>query len=777
MPSPNVVKMSPSFVTNTIGARGIYLGLSDSIGYGPTSTTDFWNGYTPGASGYVVYISKPQNGPSIYAPDSDSILIDTAKVIAQSRGDSVTLTTAAQCLAYLNSKDDMICVNMNYPNIITDGLVLMLDAAFTASYPKGGTGWIDLSSSQKIATLINGVTYSSNNQGSLDYNSASLQFVDVPELGSLTQFTVSCWFKLDSLPGTTGAAAVVTNVFDGANLNFSIGLNNSPSSANICAGFFNGAWRTTSGFAPSVNTWYNVTLTYDGSTVIQYVDGSSQSTLSYTGTPASGGLGNRIGRRWDSVPSQVDFIDGQIPLVYIYNRALTASEVLTNYNSTASRFDGIVTTGLILQLDANNSASYPGTGTSVFNLQGASYTHTLTNAPYTVLDGIKCFDCNGTSTTIISVPQGTGPTLPTTGYTYITWARVRSSSASWRTLFRTYPDDHPILVQISTDNLGFYDNGINSFIDSGFDVTPIEDVWVQYSVVGDSSSSIFYINDVQVGSTGAGAGGNTHWAWGSINGQPFGYVANMYLYNRKLTLDEITNQYTYLSQRFPVSPIVNNLELYYDPSNSNSYSGSGTTLNDLSGNTLTGTLSNISFTSPYFTYNGSSSTTSTPDNSLLEPGSGDWTIEVWINHAVITGASRCIMSKTDGGNANQWGYGLRTSSTGVTYMEVGNGTTSVTSPTFTLSTNTWYQVVGVWTNVSTNSIALYINGVSQGSNSHSFTSIRNTTRPLSLGSFDGGATFGQWVNGKMGIVRMYSSALSSEEVLQNFNADKSKYGL
>jgi len=436
--------------------------------------------------------------------------------------------------------------------------------------------------------------------------------------------------------------------------------------------------------------------------------------------------------------------------------------------------DSLITSGLILRLDANNATSYPGSGTVVYDLIN-SYNHNLSNAPYTVIGGIKCFDCNGLNT-VIEIPGNAGPTLPTSGYTYITWAKVRTSSSTYRTLFRTLPDDHPILVQVGNDNLGFWDNGTSSFIDSGYDVTSIEDVWVQYAVVGDSSSSIFYINGTQVGTAAGGAGSNKHWAWGSITGQPFGYVANLYLYDRKLSLGEITQQYNFLSPTF-TQPISSGLILHYDPSNPASYPGSGTTLTDLTGNALNATLTSTTYTNPYLTFNGTSSTTSTADNALLEPGTGDWSVEIWINHSVITGGSRCVMSKTDGGNAADWGYGIRTSSTGATYMEVGNGTTSITSPTFTLSTNTWYQVVGVWTNVASNSIALYVNGSSKGSNSHSFSSVKNTTRPISLGSFDGGATFGQWVNAKYGIVRIYNKALTSSEVLNNYNSSKANYGL
>lgn len=227
----------------------------------------------------------------------------------------------------------------------------------------------------------------------------------------------------------------------------------------------------------------------------------------------------------------------------------------------------------------------------------------------------------------------------------------------------------------------------------------------------------------------------------------------------------------------PVSVVTSNLVLYYDPDNTASYPGTGTTLNDLSGNGLNGTMSNITWTDPYFTYNGTNSTVSIADNALLEPGSGDFSIEAWVYYSTIAGSSRAFVSKTNnGGNAPDWSYGLRTASNGNTYMEVGNGTTSVTSPTFTASTGTWYQIVGVWTNVASNSIALYVNGVSQGSNSHAFASVKNSTNALYLGSYNGGE-FSQWFNGRMGIFRYYSKALSGAEVLQNYNANKAAYGL
>lgn len=410
MPTPNVIKYSVSNVSNTIGRNNMRLGISDSASYGPTSSTDFWNGYTPGASGYTIYVNKVSNGPSIFSPANDTELINTAKYIATSINLSPTITTAVEAIAWINSQSDMICVNYNYPSIVTSGLVALLDASFTTSYSKGGTGWRDLSDTQSTATLINGVSYLTNNNGSLSYSSSSLQYVELPDLGNLNNFTVSCWFKLNTLPTTSGAAAVVTNVYNGSNLNFSVGLNNSPFSSNICGGFFNGAWRTTSGFTPATGSWYSVDVTYNGSQIIQYLNGAQQSTLTYSGTAQSSGLGIRIGRRWDSSPSSVDFINGEIPFVSIYNRALTSTEILSNYNAISPRYSvasPIVTDSLFMELDASNYTS--GTWTDE---TGNGNNATINGATWLSTDG-GIFDLDGVNDTI-SIPHNSSLSLSTT---------------------------------------------------------------------------------------------------------------------------------------------------------------------------------------------------------------------------------------------------------------------------------------------------------------------------------------------------------------------------
>jgi hypothetical protein len=229
----------------------------------------------------------------------------------------------------------------------------------------------------------------------------------------------------------------------------------------------------------------------------------------------------------------------------------------------------------------------------------------------------------------------------------------------------------------------------------------------------------------------------------------------------------------------PAVPVTSNLRLYYDPSNPSSYPGTGTTINDLSGNGLNGTMSNITYTSPYFTYNGTSSQIQVADSVLLEPGSGDWTMEVWVNQAVL--GNDVVLGKFDnGGLAQDVSYSIRTTNT-TYYAQLGSGsgtgsTLFVDSTPYVGTINTWYQIVYVFTNVASNTFQTFVNGVSIGSVGHSLASILNTVNPLYIGSYNGGE-FSQWFDGKIGITRLYNASLTSAQVLQNYNADKSKYGL
>ena len=198
-----------------------------------------------------------------------------------------------------------------------------------------------------------------------------------------------------------------------------------------------------------------------------------------------------------------------------------------------------------LYIDANNSSSYPGTGTTITDVSGNGYTQTLSNAAaYTVLNGVKCFDCSGIYFIRGAVAT---PTLSSSGFTYICWAKMISSSVNWRTLFRTTPNDHPLLIEIGSNTLGMYDNDTNLFYSAGYDVASLANIWVQWAVSGSSSGQTFYINGIKVGTTVQTTAGNNHdWTGGvgNPNSQSFGYIANFQLYSSLLPQQVIQQLYS-----------------------------------------------------------------------------------------------------------------------------------------------------------------------------------------------------------------------------------------
>lgn len=652
------------------------------------------------------------------------------------------------------------------------GLILRYELKSKDSY-SGTTTVTDLIGNSN-ATLTNGPTFSSNGYLNLDgvndylITNTSLNS-DLNPVNTSIIISLFTWiYPKDNgvIVNEQGTTTIDLSWFD--------------SQIEIVSGVVKfRVWPSLTGFSSSIpitfNKWYYVGFTYDGVTLRGYINGQLAGTQNITRQApfaAGGGLFYALG-----APTSTNLGDGtyakmKLGAFHVYNTALSTQQVLNNYNSQKSNY--IHTDNLVIYLDANDSESYSGSGSTINDMVG-SYTHTTTNAPFSTLYGVKSFDCNGGVNTNIRV-NGTGPTLSTSGYTYTTWARIKTSSSGYRTLFRANPNDHQILVQIGTDNLGFFDNDLNVFVDSGYDVTQIENLWVQYSVVGSSTFSTFYINDEEVGTTNYGAGGNKHDYWGSIAGQPFGYVANMMLYDTKLTKAQIKQNYDALKHVYEHSNFATtNLIKYFNPDNLISYPGSGSTINDLSGNSLNGTLSNVTFNKQYFTFNGSSSQITINDNSLLEPGTGDWTIEVWINQTVSTG-SQVVLGKFDpGGLSADVSYAVRIIN-GVARCDFGNGTTAMSTTNYTLTTGSWYQLVYVFNNVDNNNVITYVNGVRQSTNTHSFASILNTSANLYIGSYNNGE-YAQYFNGKIGITRIYNSALSYTEVLQNFNTNGGTYGL
>ena len=182
---PNAIKYSTDTQSLALKKGNFYIATGD-VGKGPTSTTGYYNGITPPAGGYTIYLNKASGGPSIYVASNDSDLITLTNKIA-----GASYSTAAQCLSYFAGQTDKVVTNIDYPPITTNGLVLNLDAGFIPSYPKNGTTWYDTSSVGNNGTLVNGPTYSSDDGGTIVFDGSN----DRVDCGtfSVSYLTVSTW--------------------------------------------------------------------------------------------------------------------------------------------------------------------------------------------------------------------------------------------------------------------------------------------------------------------------------------------------------------------------------------------------------------------------------------------------------------------------------------------------------------------------------------------------------------------------------------------------------
>jgi hypothetical protein len=226
----------------------------------------------------------------------------------------------------------------------------------------------------------------------------------------------------------------------------------------------------------------------------------------------------------------------------------------------------------------------------------------------------------------------------------------------------------------------------------------------------------------------------------------------------------------------PNNATSDNLVLHYNPSMTESYAGTGTNLLDLSGNGLNGTMSNLTYGNSAFTYNGTNAQVNIPDNALLEPGTGSWTIEAWFRPTQFTVNSKTVLGKFgNGGTSSIISYALRQGD-GFIRADFSNGTTAFSSDNFTLSLNNWVQLVYVWDKTN-NMLYTYSNGVLKQSKAISISGgILNTSTNLYLGSYNGGE-YAQYFTGQIGTVRLYKKALNSTEILKNYDANKALYGV
>lgn len=221
------------------------------------------------------------------------------------------------------------------PKIVTDGLVFAVDAANTKSYPGSGTTWSDLSGNGNNSTLINGPTYNSANGGSIVFDGVNDFARPTTALnitgGAGTAQTYDIWFNADSLASSQA-------LFGWDSYNY-VGVFATTGETFIATNGDNSIGDFTTTPTASAGTWHNVIIVFDQGTAYKlWLNGVSYGSAVTTDTSPVSTERALIGARY-ATGTTIDFyFNGKISNVKAYNRELTSTETLQNYNALKSRF-------------------------------------------------------------------------------------------------------------------------------------------------------------------------------------------------------------------------------------------------------------------------------------------------------------------------------------------------------------------------------------------------------------------------------------------------------
>jgi hypothetical protein len=339
---------------------------------------------------------------------SDNSLINLINRVARakSEGPFLTLSTAMNW-AITNG---VFVTNQNYPQIVTSGNTLNLDAGLPSSYPKTGTVWYDLTNNpNNNGTLVNGVTYNSGSKGYLSFNGINryISFTtptNIP-IGN-SNYTISVWFFINTISSNQGLVGWgnygTTNQVNAFKLT-TTGLSNSWGSNDL-----NVTTTITNG------NWYNAVATFNGTTRSIWVNG----VLIGSDLPIGHNVPN-ANNLTIGLTDTTEYYNGIISEVQIFNRGLTSNEIVSNYNALLTRYNG------------------SDTNICVTPTYCPQLTPTPTRTPTVTQLSVTCYN-------VIGIYNNPDPAHPTGGYIdyYNNYGVLISLTNIW--------DDTPIVIYASS---------------------------------------------------------------------------------------------------------------------------------------------------------------------------------------------------------------------------------------------------------------------------------------------------------------------------------------
>jgi len=485
---------------------------------------------------------------------------------------------------------------------------------------------------------------------------------------------------------------------------------------------------------------------------------------------------------------------GKLPFTYL-PVALQWIQSTGRYFLTKNGYENIVTDGQVLNLDAGWYLSYSGTGTNWKDLSSKNNNLTLVNSPLLKTDNSVYFSFDNTDDFgYIDVTSGSG-LGDSNSNTLCMWVKNINNNFLMTGQYGSH------------FGYGFYSGGLlkNSTGQAGPSITPYynKSYWTHLTAVWDSGNSQtrLYINGELTGTSsvsyfsnanggrlvigGAYNGNNTLNKEGSVD------IACYHQYNRVLTTTEITQNFNAQKTRFGFTAdtiVTDGLVLNMDANNVVSNPTTGTTWYDTTGNNFNGILSNgASFSSVTSTLNtiimdGTDDYVDINYNEMLDLPTSR-TTSIWVKLNTIKFSTMIGQAKTGGFNQRKWDvrYGAASGTDQKIRVVLGQG-----GPTISVDTTSTYDLTSGWFNVAvtyngpTTNCTIYVNGTQAGQStsvySTLYSSVANNDNTLgfNLGRRNDGSNYN---NGNFSNFLVYNRALTASEILQNYNAQKSRYGL
>ena len=454
--------------------------------------------------------------------------------------------------------------------------------------------------------------------------------------------------------------------------------------------------------------------------------------------------------------------------------------------SSAPTLNPTVYDGTFLYLNASASNSYPGTGTNWTSIAptGSNVTASLVNGVIYETGSIKSFNFDG-SNDYASIPYYTASS-PTTGITLLAWVNLDTYDGNRTILSKSNTvGATPPYLQYSLKmdgaaspfnrpqfnvNVGGTAREVN-----GNDITVPLNTWVLLAGTYDGGTLKIYKNGVQ-STTTTGASGSISAFTTDIqigrwlgNGTQLwdGKMSLIMGVNKALTTAEILNIYEEtVDYYYPPEVVSNNLQVYLDAGVTSSYSGTGTTWNDLSSNAYTFSLNNgpiyTSGDGGYFTFDGTNDYISDYAYTTQYTGSNLTYCAVLRYENKASSYHNIFDNTPTDTNPMLW-----VSNTNKLECDKASGYTSPLS-----YTDQTIMLTMTHSNTGGEGVKLYINGNYIGGNTAAQGAI-GSNKYFSLGN----RALGSFYKGRIYNIMFYNKVLSPYEVYQNYNALRSRYGI